>query len=374
MLTLACAASGTTLGRYVATLVAIITGVGFFAATGFLSDRVITPSRATSTASTPTSTSRSCSTTTARTTSSGNPGKDLRISGSQAVDRSGARTGVEGSAGALTARWRSSAATGKPFAKDGHRPAVDRPTPSSTRSQSTAAQAPTKAGEIAVDRGLAESEGLHVGDGVKLATLAGQYDSTIVGITRFGDTDALDQNGTVSIPAATAFDWLNSGKTEYEAIYLRGSVDQSKLEAEIKPLVPEGYKAETGDQFLADQRESIGAIGRYLKQALQAFALLALLVGGFVIYNTFSVIVAQRLRELAVLAAIGATPKQIKRSLRLEGLLDRADRLGARGGRRASCSTWVLILVLKAVGVELPGQRHQGRARRRWSRASSSAR
>ncbi len=87
---------------------------------------------------------------------------------------------------------------------------------------------------------------------------------------------------------------------------------------------------------------------------MQGFALLALLVGGFVIYNTFSVIVAQRLRELAVLAAIGATPKQIKRSLRYEGLL--IGLIGATLGVVVGfLLTWVLILVLKAVGVELPG-------------------
>ena len=81
--------------------------------------------------------------------------------------------------------------------------------------------------------------------------------------------------------------------------------------------MPSGFKAQTGAWiFLADQL----AQGRqlrhwFLKRSHRAFALLALFVGGFVIYNTFSVIVAQRLRELAVFAAVGATPKQIKRSL-----------------------------------------------------------
>ena len=91
-----------------------------------------------------------------------------------------------------------------------------------------------------------------------------------------------------------------------------------------------------------------------LKTALQFFALLALFVGGFVIYNTFNVIVAQRLRELAVLAAIGATPKQLKRSLRLEGLV-----IGLVGSALGVVAGFALafgsMAVVSAVGVSLPG-------------------
>ena len=69
-----------------------------------------------------------------------------------------------------------------------------------------------------------------------------------------------------------------------------------------------------------------------LSNVLQGFSILALLVGAFVIYNTFSVIVAQRLREIAVLSAIGATPKQIRRSLRWEGVV--VGLLGSAAGCR----------------------------------------
>ncbi len=85
--------------------------------------------------------------------------------------------------------------------------------------------------------------------------------------------------------------------------------------------MPSGFEAQTGDDFRDDQREKVGGVGKILKNGLQGFAILALLVGIFVIYNTFSVIVAQRPREIAVLSAIGATPKQIRRSLRWEGVV-----------------------------------------------------
>ena len=75
-------------GRYLATLVAIITGVGFFTATGFLSDRVIDASRATSTASTATSTSPSCSTTTATADETAADPETCKVSGSRPSTRS----------------------------------------------------------------------------------------------------------------------------------------------------------------------------------------------------------------------------------------------------------------------------------------------
>ena len=121
-----------------------------------------------------------------------------------------------------------------------------------------------------------------------------------------------------------------------------------------RPLVPPAFEAQTGATFLNDKRDSIGAVGRYLRNALQAFAILALLVGGFVIYNTFSVIVAQRTRELAVLSAIGATPKQIKRMLRWEGIV--IGLLGSALGLLAGIAlTFVLIAVLNAAGAALAG-------------------
>ena len=305
-------------GRYIATLVAIITGVAFFTATGFVSDRVIDTLRGdvdrqygnVDVAMVPADVSGAAAQAAAA---------DATVSG-RVTDRLLALDGVDAGGGVLTGSVAFLGADGKPFAKD----AVGRLWIADEQLNPLdihAGRAPKSAGEIAVDRELAARHDLRLGQPVTLLTLAGEKRATLVGETRFGDSDALDQAGTVSIPQSTAFDWLNSGQVEYQSYYLRGSTSQGQLLAEAKPLVPDGFQAQTGDAFRADQRESVGAFGRILKQTLQAFAVLALLVGGFVIYNTFSVIVAQRLRELAVLAAVGATGRQLKRSLRNEGLV-----------------------------------------------------
>lgn len=340
-------------GRYLATLVAITTGVGFYAAVGVISDRVIEslegnvdaqygnvdvavipedPTSADGAAHDPT---------------------ELRIS-QRSADRLLALPSVQGGAGILTGSVAFLGDDGRAFATG----ATGRLWIADTELnplQIDQGEAPTKAGQIAIDRGLADDEGLTVGDDVTLLTLAGKEPAMIVGLTKFGDADALDSDGTVSISQADAFDWLNSGQEEYETFYLHGSGGQQELANEATQVVPTGFRAQTGDQFRTDQRETAGAFGNTLKKGLQAFALLALLVGGFVIYNTFSVIVAQRLRELAVLAAIGATPRQLKRSLRMEGLAIGV--IGSLLGVAAGFAlTLVLDLVLRITGNSLPGR------------------
>lgn len=336
-------------GRYVATLIAIITGVAFFTAAGFLSDRVIDALEG--------DVNRQFAGIDAAVVPDDEgPGadfaQDLRINEASAAEIA-ALPEVDGVAGELSGPIAFLGDDGKPFATGATgRLWVD--DSELNHLDIVEGAAPVALGEIVVDRGLAENEDLAVGDPVVVLTSAGQFEATIVGTTRFGNSDAIDQNGTVSVPEAMAFDWLNAGVVAYEDLYLRGNVGQEELVAAVEPVVPDGYRALTGDRFLEDKRAEASGFGKALKIGLQAFAGLALFVGAFVIYNTFSVIVAQRLRELAVLAAIGATPKQIKRSLRVEGLV-----IGLIGSLLGVVSgfalAYLLVTVVAALGVSLPG-------------------
>jgi len=336
-------------GRYIATLIAIITGVAFFTAAGFLSDRVIDALEG--------DVDRQFSGIDAAVVPDDNStgadfAEDLRISGDIA-DQIAALPEVAGVAGELSAPIGFLGDDGKPFA-DGATGRLWVDDDELNHLDIVEGVAPGAAGEVVVDRGLADDEGLAVGQPVVVLTAAGQFDATIVGITSFGSSDAIDQNGTVSVPEAAAFDWLNAGVVAYEDLYLRGDVGEAELVAAVEPLVPDGFQVQTGGQFLEDKRAEASGFGKALKIGLQAFAGLALFVGAFVIYNTFSVIVAQRLRELAVLAAIGATPKQIKRSLRFEGLV--IGIIGSVLGVVAGFAlAYLLVTVVAAVGVSLPG-------------------
>lgn len=333
-------------GRYVATLVAIITGVAFFAAAGFLSDRVIDALEG--------DVNREFAAVDAAVVpdTDSDFAADVRLPG-DVVDEIEALPAVEGVAGVFTGPVAfleadgvsvSDGATGRLWVDD----------PELNPINVIDGAAPAAPGEIAVDRVFAESESLSVGQQVTLLGASGKFPATVVGITEFGSSGAVDRNGTVSITSNDIFTWLNAGVVEYTELYVRGSASQQELVDAITPVTPAGFVVKTGADFLNDKRTEASAFGRFLKIGLQVFAMLALFVGGFVIYNTFSVIVAQRLRELAVLAAIGATPRQLKRSLRFEGLV--IGLIGSALGVLAGFGlTFALIAILQAVGFELPG-------------------
>jgi len=211
---------------------------------------------------------------------------------------------------------------------------------------------PTERDEIAIDRGIAADHDLGVGDEVTSLSVAGDDPVTIVGITKFGDDDSFDGVGTISV-APVAADRLSS-RDEFDEVYLRTSDSESELLDEVAALLPEGLVAQSGDEFLADKIQVISLLGGILKTALRAFAVLAMLVGGFVIYNTFSVLLAQRIRELAVLRAIAATPAQVRSALLFEGAVVGAV-ASVLGTVVGAGLVSVFAAILERFGVGLPG-------------------
>lgn len=338
-----------TTGRYVATLVAILTGVSFFAASGFLGDRVVDSLEgdtraqfsAVDLAVVPEENEDALfSAETLRlpgavadqiTTVDGVDGFALLLTGEMAVRTPSGEVAAEGATGRL---WIDDGQLNPLELIDGRGPAAG--------------------GEVAIDRGLADDLDLAVGDDTTVLSIAGESPVTVVGITAFGESDSIDQSGTISVAPDAAAAWLAGGTVEYDGLYLRGSGTQQELLDEVEPLLPAGFDAELGDAFLQDKIDELGEIGKFLKRGLQGFAVLAMLVGGFVIYNTFNVLVAQRLKELAVLRAIGATPRQVRRALRFEGVV--VGLLGSVLGVVAGVGfLFLLDAILTRFGVELPG-------------------
>ena len=99
-----------------------------------------------------------------------------------------------------------------------------------------------------------------------------------------------------------------------------GASDQKILDA-VKPLLPKDAEAQTGKQLADEQAREIEQGLSNLNTMLLAFAAIALFVGIFLIANTFTMLVAQRTRELALMRAVGASRRQVKRSVMLEALV-----------------------------------------------------
>ncbi len=176
---------------------------------------------------------------------------------------------------------------------------------------------PAADGEVAIDSVSAEKAGYAVGDTVSLVAPTGPTDATLVGVFRYGTSGNLAGATIASFDTAYAQELLLSGEdvfTEIDAVAAEG-VTQDDLAADIRAAVGDGVTVRTGEEA-ADQAAADVASGlAFINIFLLVFAGIALFVGSFIILNTFSMLVAQRSRELALLRALGATRGQIVRSL-----------------------------------------------------------
>ncbi len=98
-------------------------------------------------------------------------------------------------------------------------------------------------------------------------------------------------------------------------------VTQEQLVEAAGTVLPSTYEAVEGDTVAEESQATVGEFLDVISTFLIAFAVIAILVGGFIIANTFNILVAQRVRELALLRAVGASAKQVRRSVLVEAML-----------------------------------------------------
>ncbi|MFJ9367456.1 ABC transporter permease [Nocardia sp. NPDC101769] len=180
---------------------------------------------------------------------------------------------------------------------------------------------PAEPGQVAINKGGAERGGLKVGDHTTvLVPSKGNIDVTISGIY---DIEASNTGGFISLQFedAQARQLFTDGlHVAYVDIAAQPGVKADDLRDRIKAALPD-YKVQDAQQVRDDFKAQLGNALKFINYFLLAFGSIALLVGTFIIYNTFSMLVAQRLRELALLRAVGASRGQISRSVVGESLI-----------------------------------------------------
>jgi putative ABC transport system permease protein len=182
---------------------------------------------------------------------------------------------------------------------------------------------PTGEGQVAIDSVSAEAGELEVGDSVQLITPAGEVAAELVGIFQFGTSGNLAGATIAAFDTATAQDVLFDGAdgyTEIDVVAAEGVTQQELAEA-VFEVVEAGVKVQTGDEVADEAASDITDALAFFNTILLVFALIALFVGSFLILNTFSMLISQRTRELALLRAVGATRGQVTRSIIAESLV-----------------------------------------------------
>ncbi|MEU8761949.1 FtsX-like permease family protein [Streptomyces sp. NPDC048659] len=178
---------------------------------------------------------------------------------------------------------------------------------------------PAAADQIALDKESADKGGYKVGDPVRVATNGPVETYTLSGVFTTEDGAVNAGGSLVLFDTATAQKlFLKPGHFFDITVAAKPGADDAKILAEVKKVVGDTAEAQTG-QALADQQakqieDGLGA----LNQMLLGFAGIALFVGIFLISNTFTMLVAQRTKELALMRAVGASRKQITRSVLAE--------------------------------------------------------
>ena len=217
-----------------------------------------------------------------------------------------------------------------------------------------AGRAPTAGGEVVLDRATAEKAGLRTGSSVVLETPLGERTAKVVGISSFGRSAAVDPGGTVSFFENEAALVLGGGRVSWSEILVRTSGDTAAVQQSLEQALPPLATVVTGEEVVRREQRLLNTFVDVLRPVLTGFAFLSLFVCAFVIFNTFSVVVTQRFRELALVRAVGGTPAQVRRSLMAEGLLVGlvASAVGLVAGAALSVG---LQAVLSAFDVPLPG-------------------
>lgn len=184
-------------------------------------------------------------------------------------------------------------------------------------------RSPRAPDEIVINKGMAKTTGYQVGDRAPVLSQAATSTYTIVGVfAQPGGKPSLGGETMIGFQLETARKvvGISAGFTEIDIAAAPG-VSQQTLRDRVAKVLPSGAEAVTGKQLAEDQTSEIKEGLAFLSTFLLVFAAVALFVGAFIIFNTFSMLVAQRTRELALLRALGASRRQVTRSVLVEAVV-----------------------------------------------------
>lgn len=181
---------------------------------------------------------------------------------------------------------------------------------------------PTKPDEVVIDATTADEQGYGVGDTVRIATLKPVQPFRVSGVAQYGSVSSLGTATFAVFTIPTAQELLDR-KGQFDAISVaaKDGVTPEQLVEDIKPILPATAQVRSGVEQAEEDSKEVSEFTSFIRYFLLAFGAVALFVGAFVIFNTMSITVAQRTRELATLRTIGASRGQIRVAVLLEALV-----------------------------------------------------
>jgi putative ABC transport system permease protein len=214
--------------------------------------------------------------------------------------------------------------------------------------------APTTPDDVVMDKATATNYHFALGDRVLVNLPNRPQRFTISGIVTFGADDNLAGVTLAGFDQRTAQALFNArGVYDTISVLAAPGADSVRLQREIAGILPPGVEVVSGQTVASELSTAVNNELSFISTALMIFALISLFVGGFTIYNTFSITVGQRTRELALLRVVGASRRQLFRSVLIEAALTGliASLIGLGLGVLAALG---LKALLGAFGIVLP--------------------
>jgi putative ABC transport system permease protein len=181
---------------------------------------------------------------------------------------------------------------------------------------------PTTSDDVVMDAATAQKYGYTVGQRVRILSPLPTKAYTITGIAEFGNASNLAGAtlAAFTLPTAQAIA-QEPGQLDDINVLTAPGADKAAVQRAITRVLPPGVEVVTGQTLVSENTTAVSQSLSFFNTALLVFAFISLFVGAFTIYNTFSIIVGQRTRELALLRIVGASRRQVFRSVLAEAAL-----------------------------------------------------
>src|SRR5262245_11863644 len=213
---------------------------------------------------------------------------------------------------------------------------------------------PSGPDQVVIDAGTADANDIKVGDRVEIVFEGPPGEFDVVGIAGYGQGDSLGGATWALFDLPTAQKVLGKeGKLDSVSVVADPNVSAVTLQQNISNVLPKGVEAVTAATVISETQDQIQTGLGFLRTAFLVFAFVALFVGAFIIFNTFSIIVAQRTRELALFRALGASGRQVMTSVLVEAVV--VGVVSSLLGIVVGIGIAILLKgLLNATGVEIP--------------------
>ncbi|HSP26996.1 MAG TPA: FtsX-like permease family protein [Ilumatobacteraceae bacterium] len=213
---------------------------------------------------------------------------------------------------------------------------------------------PTGSDELAIDKATADSQDFELGDRVEYLTDVGRFEGTITATIGLGSGDSFGGAQVVALDLETALVHFGAdGKVDVIDIQVADGADIPTVQRAIEAILPPQTEVVTGEQVAQETADQVNQFVDVFGTGLLIFAFITAFVSAFIINNVFQITIGQRLRELALLRAVGASGRQVRRMIALEALALGvvATILGVFGGVAVAN---LLIFLFDAAGAGFP--------------------